>query len=137
MAAQLLLRLYHIAGNEDYRVRAETILRSYYDPMASQPFGFAHMLCALDWYLHPSKEIVVVGKNDDLRTADLIKEIHSVYLPNKVLQLVDPDQPLENISPLLAGKTQIDGRPTVYVCQNFTCSAPVTNRAGLKPLLEN
>ena len=137
MAAQLLLRLCRIVGNEDYRVRAETILRCYYDAMASQPFGFAHMFCALDCYLHPSKEIVVVGKNDDWRTADLIEEIHSVYLPNKVLQLGEPGQPLENISPLLAGKTQIDGRPTVYVCQNCTCSAPVTNRAELKPLLEN
>jgi uncharacterized protein YyaL (SSP411 family) len=136
IAAQLLLRLYHLTGAADYRARAETILRSYYDAMVSQPFGFAHMLCALDQYLHPAKEIVIVGEISDARTTDLIKEIHSLYLPNKAVQLFEPGQSLDKVSPLLAGKKQIDGRPTAYVCQHFTCSAPVTSWVELKPLLE-
>jgi uncharacterized protein YyaL (SSP411 family) len=94
------------------------------------------MLCALDQYLHPAKEIVIVGERSDARTTDLIKEIHSLYLPNKAVQLFAPGQSLDKVSPLLAGKQQIDGRPTAYVCQNFTCSAPVTSWAELKPLLE-
>jgi uncharacterized protein YyaL (SSP411 family) len=136
MATQLLLRLYYLKGTEDYLKRAEKILRSYYDAMESQPFGFAHMLCALDLYLNKPKEIVVVGKREELATKHLIEQIHSFYLPNKTLQLVGPDEPLENISPLLQGKTQVDGKATVYVCQNFTCSAPVTDWQALKPLLE-
>ena len=28
--------------------------------------------------------------------------------------------------PLLAGKTRVDGKPTLYVCERFACSAPVT-----------
>jgi len=127
IAAQLLLRLYHLVGAEDYHTRAETILRSYYDAMVSQPFGFAHMLCALDQYLHPAKEIVIVGERSDARTTDLIREIHSLYLPNKAVQVFAPGESLEKVSPLMAGKQQIDGRPTAYVCQNFTCSAPVTS----------
>ena len=137
MATQLLLRLYYLTGAEDCLKRAEKVLRSYYDAMASQPFGFAHMLCALDLYLNKPKDIVVVGKREDLATRDLIEKIHSFYLPNKTLQLVGPDQPLEKISPLLEGKKQVDGKATVYVCQNFTCSAPVTDWVALKPLLES
>jgi uncharacterized protein YyaL (SSP411 family) len=136
IAAQLLLRLYHLVGAEDYHTRAETILRSYYDAMVSQPFGFAHMLCALDQYLHPAKEIVIVGERSDARTTDLIKEIHSLYLPNKTVQVFAPGESLEKVSPLMVGKQQIDGRPTAYVCQNFTCSAPVTSWAELKRLLQ-
>jgi uncharacterized protein len=137
MATQLLLRLYYLKGTEDYLKRAENILRSYYDAMESQPFGFAHMLCALDLYLNKPKEIVVVGKREELATKHLIEKIHSFYLPNKTLQLVGPDELLENTSPLLQGKTQVDGKATVYVCQNFTCSAPVTDWEALKPLLES
>jgi uncharacterized protein YyaL (SSP411 family) len=137
VATQLLLRLYHVTGKEDYLERGEKILRSYYDVMESQPFGFAHMLCALDLYLNKPKEIVVVGNREASAAADLVQQIHSLYLPNKTFQLVGPDEPLEKISPLLQGKTQIDGKPTVYVCQNFTCSAPVTSWQELKPLLEN
>ena len=136
IAAQLLLRLYHLVGAEEYHTRAETILRSYYDAMVSQPFGFAHMLCALDQYLHPAKEIVIVGERSDARTTDLIKEIHSLYLPNKAVLIFAPGESLEKVSPLMVGKQQIDGRPTAYVCQNFTCSAPVTSWAELKRLLQ-
>ena len=137
MATQLLLRLAYITGNEKYQKHAETVLRSYYSAMESQPFGFAHLLCALDFHLNKPKEIVVVGKHDEPQTAALLKEISKLYLPNSVLQLVGPDEALENISPLLRGKAQIDGKPTVYVCENFTCSAPVTSWSELKPLLEN
>jgi uncharacterized protein YyaL (SSP411 family) len=137
MATQLLLRLFHITGNDDYRKRAEKVLRCYYEAMESQPFGFAHMLCALDFYLNRPKEIVLVGKTSDPETTALVQEIHSLYLPNKVVQLVDPNQSLEKISPLLQGKSQIDGKTTAYVCYDFTCSAPVTSWSELKPLLES
>jgi uncharacterized protein len=137
MATHLLLRLYYLTGREVYLQRAETVLRSYYDAMLSQPFGFAHMLCALDLDLRKPKEIVVIGNRKDANIAELINRIHSIYLPNKTLQLAGPDESLEKISPLLRGKTQLDGKPTVYVCHNFTCSLPVTSWEEIKPLLEN
>jgi uncharacterized protein YyaL (SSP411 family) len=137
MAAQLLLRLHHITGRELYRQRAEKVLRSYYDAMESQPFGFAHSICALDFYLTKPKEIIVVGDRQFAGTRELLAGVHSLYLPNLTLQLANPDEPLEKISPLLSGKTQIDGKATAYVCQNYTCSAPVTNWSELKRLLES
>ena len=137
MATHLMLRLYYLTGRKNYLQCAETVLRSYYDAMTSQPFGFAHMLCALDLYLRKPKQIVVIGKREDANVAELVNRIHSFYLPNKTLQLAGPDESLEKISPLLRGKTQLDGKPTVYVCHNFTCSLPVTSWEEIKPLLEN
>ncbi|HYA29817.1 MAG TPA: thioredoxin domain-containing protein [Acidobacteriota bacterium] len=137
MATQVLLRMHHITGNEDYRQRAEKVLRSYYDAMESQPFGFAHLLCALDFYLTQPKEIVVVGEGQDEMTRDFLDKIHSLYLPNLILQFANSNDALANISPLLEGKTQLNGKPTVYVCHNHTCSAPTTSWSELKPLLEN
>jgi hypothetical protein len=137
MATQLLLRLHHITGREDFRARAEKVLRAYYDAMESQPFGFAHLLCALDFYLTKPKEIVVIGDLQNSRTRELLAGIHSLYLPNATLQLAKPDEQLDKISPLLQGKTEIVGKPTVYVCHNYTCSAPVTTGSELKALLEN
>jgi uncharacterized protein YyaL (SSP411 family) len=137
MATQLLLRLHHFTGKDTYLQLAETALRSYYTAMESQPFGFAHMLCALDYYLEKPKEIVVVGNREDPKTAELVTQIHSMYLPNQTLQIIGPEKSLETVSPLLKDKTQINGRPTVYVCHQYTCSAPVTDSQALKGLLES
>lgn len=137
MAAQLLLRLYHYTNNEDYLKKAETILRSYRDAMAAQPFGLAHMLGALDFYLEKPKEIVIVGAPDDPATEELLNGVHSTYLPNSTLQFVRPEESLKDMAPLLEGKSQVSGKATAYVCHNFTCSAPVTSWDDLRRLLES
>ncbi|HEV8344475.1 MAG TPA: thioredoxin domain-containing protein [Candidatus Binatia bacterium] len=136
VATQVLLRLYHYTGREEYLRRAEKSLRLYYDTMVQQPFGFAHMLGALDYYVEKPKEIVLVGQKKDPTTQAFLNKIHSFYLPNKILQLVEPGEPLGKISPLLEGKTQLNGKTTAYVCHNFSCSPPVTEREELEALLE-
>ncbi len=136
MATQLLLRLYHMTGDDRYNQHAERVLRSYYDAMESQPFGFAHLLCALDFYLEKAKEVVIVGERGEPRVDELLMKIHSVYQPNMTIQLASPSEPLENRSALLRGKSQVGGNPTVYVCQNYTCSAPATSWDELRPLIE-
>jgi hypothetical protein len=137
MAAQAMLRLYHYLGKEDYLKRAEKILRLYYDAMEQQPFGFAHMLAALDFYLEKPKEIVVVGDTGDPRFKEIVEKLRSSYLPNKTVQLAEPGKPLHELSPMLQGKGQIDGKPTVYVCHNFTCSQPVTEWEQVEGLLKS
>jgi len=137
VATQILLRLYHFTGKEDYLKKAEKVLRLYYDGMENQPFGLTAMLCALDFYLEGPKEVVFVGHREDEAMRDLLGEFQSFYHPNTTLQVVEPGESLGKISPLLEGKSQIDGKPTVYVCQNFTCSVPVTEWEDLKRLMEN
>ena len=136
VATHLLLRLYHYTEKEDYLVKAEKVLRLYYDAIEQQPFGFAQMLSALDLYLEKPKEIVLVRRKGDPVEQHLLKKIHSLYLPNKTLQAMDPGESLARVSPLLEGKTQLNGKATVYVCHNFTCSLPTTEWNDLKQLLE-
>jgi uncharacterized protein YyaL (SSP411 family) len=135
VATQVLLRLFHYSGKEDYLRRAEKVLRLYYDALEKQPFGSTSMIEALDYYLEKPKEIVLMGDPENQATQEMLRKVHSIYLPNKTLQVVKPGEPLGKTSPLLEGKSQIDGKPTAYVCQNFTCSPPVTEWDDLKGLL--
>lgn len=137
LATHLFLRLYHFTGENRYRAAADKVLRSYYDTMASQPFGLAHFLCALDIYLRGVKEVAILGEPRDPIVRQMLAEVNSLYLPNKVLQVASPGTPLAENSPLLQGKTPVGGRATAYVCQNFTCSAPATSARELRDLLES
>ena len=136
MAALALLRLYHYRGDEAYLKKAEQTLRLYYDALEQQAFGFAHMLVALDFYLEKPKEIVIVADPNEPTTQELVRKINLLYLPNQTLQVFAPGTPLKEAMPLLEGKGQINGKPTVYVCHNFTCSLPMTEWDAVKQVLE-
>jgi hypothetical protein len=43
----------------------------------------------------------------------------------------DPDTGAD-LTPLLEARTLVDGKPTAYVCEHFTCHHPVTDAAELR-----
>jgi len=130
-----LLRLSYLTENQGYLTKAEQVLRLFYDAMEQNPFGFSNMLCALDFYLTRPKEIVLLGEKEAPATREMLARIHGLFLPNKTLAGYDPHDSSATLPALLAGKTQIDEKLTVYVCHNFTCSLPVTDWGALKELL--
>jgi uncharacterized protein YyaL (SSP411 family) len=137
VAALDLLRLSYLTENQEYLLKAERLLRVFYDAMEQNPFGFSHMLCALDFFLRRPQEIVLLGDKNAASTRELLARIHGIFVPNKTLLCADPQGQGENVQipALLAGRTQIDGQLTAYVCHNFTCSLPVTEWKELSALL--
>lgn len=134
VAVFALLRLSFLTENSHYLEKAEKTLRLFYDAMEQNPFGFSHMLGALDFYLRRPKEIVILGDPQAGATRTLLAQLHSEFVPNKTLLCLDIERG-EKVPSLLAGKTQVEGKLTVYVCHNFTCSLPVTDWSALKALL--
>jgi hypothetical protein len=128
-----LLRLFHYRGEQRHLDAAERALQSFSAGMTANPFGFANMIAAADFYLRKPREIVVVGAPASAPTRDLLGRMHGAYLPNKTLVVTDPTS-AERL-PVAEGKTQVDGKSTAYVCHRYTCSPPVTSWAELQPLL--
>ncbi len=137
VAAKNLLRLYHLTGRDDYLQRAERVLSLYAQPMERQSFGLGAMLNALDFYLRKPYEIVLIGDPQAADTQAFLQAIRGQYMPNKIVVQLDPQHldthldALPLLRDLLAGKTQVAGRATVYVCHDFTCSLPITEPADL------
>ena len=136
MATDVLLRLAILTGDDDYRRRAGTALRSVRELVARFPTGAGHWLCALDFYLSTVKEIVVIGDPADQATGALLAEVHRSYLPNRLVvgrgtEATGPSDESASTLPLLREKSRIGGRPTVYVCRNYVCNLPVTEPAAL------
>ncbi|MBM4254412.1 MAG: thioredoxin domain-containing protein [Deltaproteobacteria bacterium] len=134
VAALTLLRLFSLTDKREYLNKAEQLLRLFYDAMEQNPFGFSHMLCALDFYLHRPTEICLLGIVHEPQTRELLAEIHSQLLPNKTLVGIESPQQSQ-LPGMFAGKVQVDGQVTAYVCRNFTCSLPVIDREALRKVL--
>ena len=134
IAAMNFLRLFFYTGEQSYHDRAEQTFRVFYQSMDQNAFGTASLLCALDFYLAKPKELVLIGSRNNASVKELLAQIHARYVPNKTLVVVEGDG--HGYAPAATrGKTAIEGKATVYVCQNFICSQPVTDREELERLL--
>ena len=137
VAADALMRLALLTGNEEYRNFAAAVLRSM-GPMLSQyPNGMGRWLAALDFYLSEPKEIAIVGPKDSPDVKAMVEVIHGQYLPNRVLAATEQGDPAGSHSmPLLRHRTMVSGAPAAYVCHNYVCQLPVTDPADLASQLE-
>jgi uncharacterized protein YyaL (SSP411 family) len=127
VAALVLLRLATLLNKESYRHLATAVLLEVAEQVRRYPSGFGYALSAADFLLSTPKEVAIVGKD----IAPLLAETWRRYLPNKVVAASAG----ADVIPLLENRTMIDGLPTVYVCENYTCQQPVTDVAALREQL--
>jgi uncharacterized protein YyaL (SSP411 family) len=130
-AADVLLKLAKLVGDERYEKFAVTVLRLVAPQIRRYPQAFGRALSALEFHLNPVKEIVLIGEKGNA----LEREIWSEYLPNKVV--VPSENAGEDLElvPLVKDRKMIDGKPTAYVCENFICQKPVTGIEDLRQQL--
>ncbi len=133
VAALVLLRLAHLTHDDKLKVHAQRTLETFRDRLEDQPLAHLWMLSALDFYLDDIREIAVVGTARD-HVQPILNEIPTKFLPNKVFACKIGDTSTSMI-PWLQGKIAIEGKAMAYVCQNYTCKAPVTTISELQRLL--
>ncbi len=117
MLAHVLLRLARLYGDPELERRAVSVLGLVAGPVTRVPSAFGWALCAFDLYFSPSRELAVIGPPDSA----VARRFLDAWDPNAVVAV----GPGEGV-PLLEGKGPVDGKPAVYVCEHFSCQAPVT-----------
>jgi uncharacterized protein len=137
VAAESLLRLSVLTGNEDYRRKAVNVLRLVRDAVERYPSAFGHALGAMDFLLSTPKEVVVITGDDLDGARALEREVWSRYLPNKVVALTKGDDARDSeLVPLLRGRSAVGGRATAFVCENYSCRLPVNTSQELAAQLD-
>jgi uncharacterized protein YyaL (SSP411 family) len=132
LAANGLLRLAALTGETSYEAAPIEILGLLAGPMASHPTAFGRLLEALERHVTTPIEIAIIGERGDARTRELRREVEQRLIPGAVTLTGAPS----HISPLLAGREMRDGAPTAYVCEHYTCRAPVTSAIELRAQLD-
>ena len=141
LAALAFLRLGRLLGRGDYLDAAEQVLAVAVPIMQRAPMAAGQMLLALDFYMGPTNELVLVGDLDRDDTKQAIAAIQRRRLPRSVLAVRDPrsvdatGSQSARLHEIFASKESADGRPVLYVCQNFACQQPVAGLAAIEAAL--
>ncbi len=138
VAALNLLRLASITDNKAWHDAGEKTVAAFGARLQRYPETLVQMLVAVDWHLSIPKEVIIAGASDDSDTRSLLKEVHARFLPHMILLMIDGDPVRKKISaylPFTEGMKKIDGRATIYICENYACQLPTSDPATAARLL--
>lgn len=138
MAATALVRLGKLTGDQTLLDAAVNTMTGATGLMKQAPAGVGQMLIALDLHLGPTYEMVLAGELGGETTQQTLAEIRRRYLPNKVLAFNgEGAQAPAALKDLLVGKKMLDGQPTLFVCEGFTCQAPASGNEAITDTLDS
>jgi uncharacterized protein len=135
LAADGLLRLSALTGDQSYAASAARWIGTLAPVLGQHPTAFAHLLEACERLVDPPIEVAVVGSPGDPGTAALRAELAGRVLPASVRVVAGPGTGTDT-TPLLADRSALDGAAVAYVCEHYVCRLPVTDPAALRRELD-
>jgi uncharacterized protein YyaL (SSP411 family) len=96
------------------------------------------MLVAYEFSISKPRQIILVGERDAPDTRRLLAALHSRFLPNYIVLLVNAEsrQALARYLPSVADMTAIGGQATAYLCEDYACKLPTADVAEFARLLQ-
>lgn len=134
-----LLRLARITADIDLERNAEQIGRSFSGNIKQFPSAYTQMLVATEFAIGPSREVVIAGRPGASDTEEMLRQLRTLYLPNKVVVLRPADESaaqIEAIAEYTKHQHRLDSKATAYVCLNYNCELPTTDPKKMVELLE-
>ncbi|RLM51748.1 thioredoxin domain-containing protein [Halorubrum sp. Atlit-28R] len=134
VAAETLALLDGFRTDGEFREIAERVVRTHADRIRGSPLEHASLVRAVDLVETGGIEVTVAA---DAVPDDWRETLGERYLPGALVAPrpatdADLDEWLDRLGmaeapPIWAGRDAVDGEPTAYVCEGFTCSPPRTD----------
>ena len=139
-AAMNLLRLAQFTDRAEWRDKAYKTLSAFTARLQSEPDAVPALVSALDFRLAQTKQILIAGDPTSQDTRELLRQVNTRFLPNKILLLADGGTGQQQLAiwlPFIAGAHRIKERATAYVCENYVCKLPTTDPQMMARFLAN
>jgi uncharacterized protein YyaL (SSP411 family) len=129
VSALNFLRLARLTGNYELEEYAHIILGRFRNTIANYPKGYSYALMALLFAESGSKEVVIVTDKITEGANEMIDLVQEEFSPFTVSLLYSSEnESMKEVAPFISQYQTVNGKPTAYVCENFSCQAPVTDR---------
>ena len=138
VAIRNLVRLAFMLDQPARREKALRALRAFAGELERAPIALPQMLVALDAARGKPAQIVIAGRPDAEDTRALLAIVRAHAKPTSVVLLADGGAGQRFLGSRVSfyeSVFPIDGRATVYVCENFACQLPTSDPMQLRALL--
>lgn len=104
--------------------------------MAANGRGLAYLAAVQEMFLAPPLHIVLVGE-DRGELQEMLAAVYRQFLPHRslVVKTTANAEAIEQLIPWTATYKSHNGRPTAFVCQGYTCLAPIQELEELARVL--
>src|SRR5438270_7013401 len=133
-----LARIAAMRSEAQFLTRAKQIVSAFASQLANFPSALPQMLVGVDLLQGSTRQIVIAGAKNEPRTGALLAEVRRHFLPRTILLLADGgagQKFLSETNASLSAMKPVNGEPAVYICEDFSCRAPVTNPRELAQIL--
>lgn len=135
-AALNLLRLSYLTTNYEFQDKVKQLFENFADEIESSPISCSFSLAALLFSKYPVRQIIIsAGKNIN-EVKKVLEIINKKYNPFTISLLYSHlNKDLKQMYPSIESYIAIEGKFTVYLCENFTCREPITDINLLEEIL--
>lgn len=125
-AGLLLTDLYYVTRQAEYLEKGKRALQLVLTSQEALPIAL--LGTAVDRVLNYPLHVVVVGKKSEPTTLDLFQKALTLYIPGKIVRLLDPDRDSLKIGEVIFPPHD---RPQAFVCTDKFCSQPISESEQL------
>ncbi|WP_338058959.1 thioredoxin domain-containing protein [Bacillus zhangzhouensis] len=126
-ALNQLLMLSRLTGRQDLLDTLEQMFKAFYVDVSSYPSGHTAFLQGLLSQYAAKREIIILGKKGDPQKERLLQALQKRFMPFDIILTAETGQDLAQLAPFAKDYKAIDGKTTVYICENYSCRQPITN----------
>jgi uncharacterized protein YyaL (SSP411 family) len=122
-----LLRLARMTGQTAFEQAASDVFRSFAGDVGHYPAGHTFYLLALQFARSRGQDLVIAGSRHDAATVEACRAVQEAFLPQAVVLFRDESaqaDALTEIAPFLAAQRPVNGKVTLYLCENYACRQP-------------
>lgn len=126
-ALKHLFMLSRLTGRQDWLDTLQQMFQAFYVDVSSYPSGHTAFLQGLLSQYATKREIIILGKNGDPQKEQLLQALQKRFVPFDIILTAETGEELAKLAPFTKDYKTIDGKTTVYICENYSCRQPITD----------
>lgn len=138
-AVRNLGRLAALFHDEDLLKRAEENARSMSGVIRGAPTALPQLLAATGWLTGDAQQSLIHSAPDNTQLPNLLAEIRGRFHPRRMVVRIDAENRpyFEDRVSFIAGlPDELPDEATAYICENFVCQMPTSDRTELAEILD-